>query len=259
MGGDLTVSSQVGQGSTFRFEIQTEPIVSEELQPTQISQRVLGLVPGQPRYRILVVDDRWENRQLLLKLLEPIGFEVQEAANGQEAIDRWQAWHPHLIWMDMRMPVMNGYEATKQIKGSIQGQATYIIALTASTFEEERSIVLSAGCDDFVRKPFREAVIFQKMEQYLGAEYLYEDSAIAAKASPELSSAPPLRLDAHQLKVMPAPWLEQLAAAASRLDESQVMALLKDVPETQSALAQAIRLKVEQFDYDEIVHWIGSN
>ncbi|HCF29323.1 MAG TPA: hybrid sensor histidine kinase/response regulator, partial [Cyanobacteria bacterium UBA11049] len=76
--------------------------------------------------------------------------------------------------MDMRMPVMNGYEATQRIKSHVKGQATAILALTASTFEEERAIVLSAGCDDFVRKPFQENVLFEKMTQYLGVRYIYE-------------------------------------------------------------------------------------
>ncbi|MFM2315507.1 MAG: hypothetical protein RLZZ04_4785 [Cyanobacteriota bacterium] len=153
MGGEINVSSQVGKGTVFTFDIQAQ----------------------QQEYRILIVDDRLENRQLLLKLLRPIGFQVQEAVNGQEAVEIWQIWQPHLIWMDMRMPVMNGYEAAQQIKAHLQGQATVIIALTASTLEEEKAVVLSAGCDDFVRKPFREEVIFAKMSQYLGVGYLYEN------------------------------------------------------------------------------------
>ncbi|VEP12336.1 Histidine kinase [Hyella patelloides LEGE 07179] len=158
MGGDITVSSTLGKGTVFRFQIVSEPAITEELQPPTPSQTVIALEPNQPSYRILVVDDRWENRQILLRLLEPVGFAVKEAVNGQEAIAIWQQWQPHLIWMDLRMPVMNGYEATKYIKSNLQERATYIIALTASTVEEERTIVLSAGCDDFVRKPFSEEV-----------------------------------------------------------------------------------------------------
>ena len=159
MGGNISASSQLGVGTTFKFQIVVEPPLDRELQHQQSIKKVIGLEPNQSTYRILVVDDRWENRQIVLKLLEPIGFEVKEAINGSEAIKIWQHWQPHLIWMDMRMPVMNGYEATERIKSHFKGQATYIIALTASTFEEERAIVLSAGCDDFVRKPFREEVL----------------------------------------------------------------------------------------------------
>ncbi|WP_204101786.1 MULTISPECIES: response regulator, partial [Spirulina sp. CCY15215] len=127
-------------------------------------------------YRILIVDDKPVNRQLLVQLLSPLGFELQEASNGQEAIDIWQEWQPELIWMDMRMPVMDGFTATQKIKATTQGQATAVIALTASVLEEERAVVLSAGCDDFLRKPFREDQIFQAMEKHLGVRYIYEDS-----------------------------------------------------------------------------------
>ena len=139
----------------------------------QPRQRVIGLEPGQPSYRILIVEDRLENRRLLVKLLEPIGFEVREAVNGQEGVEIWEAWDPHLVWMDMRMPVMDGYEATKRIKSTTKGQATVVVALTASVFEEQRTVVLSAGCDDFVRKPFRDKDIFDVLHRHLGVRFLY--------------------------------------------------------------------------------------
>ena len=139
----------------------------------QPRQRVIRLEPGQPSYRILIVEDRLENRRLLVKLLEPIGFEVREAVNGQEGVEIWEAWDPHLVWMDMRMPVMDGYEATKRIKSTTKGQATVVVALTASVFEEQRTVVLSAGCDDFVGKPFRDKDIFDVLHRHLGVRFLY--------------------------------------------------------------------------------------
>jgi len=105
--------------------------------------RPLGLEPGQPAYRLLVAEDREENRQLLVKLLTGWGFDVRAACNGVEALNLWREWHPHLIWMDMRMPVMDGYEATRRIKATPQGQQTIIVALTASAFEDERERVLA--------------------------------------------------------------------------------------------------------------------
>ncbi len=167
MGGNITVSSDLQTGTVFKFQIVTEPPLADELQPHKSQKKVIALKPNQPSYRILVVDDRQENRQIVLKLLQPVGFEVKEANNGQEAVAIWQEWQPHLIWMDMRMPVMNGYEATKYIKSHLKGQAVYIIALTASTFEEERAIVLSAGCDDFVRKPFQIEEVLLRVKNQL--------------------------------------------------------------------------------------------
>ena len=249
MGGDITVSSKPGEGTVFQFSIIAEPPLIEELQTRQQSKQVVGLEPNQPSYRILVVDDRWENRQIVLKLLKPIGFEVKEAVNGREAIEIWQEWQPHLIWMDMRMPVINGYEATERIKSHLKGQATYIIALTASTLEEERIVILSAGCDDFVRKPFRQEVLFDKMTQYLGVRYIYaenpESAAIEAIASGNL-------LEPSFLQVMPQGWLTQLEQAASELDEDAIMKLLDQIPDEHTLLFKALQNKVNDFDFDEI-------
>jgi CheY-like chemotaxis protein len=145
MGGDITVSSTLGERTTFKFDIKVTLAKADEVQTAAPTRRILFLAPDQPTYRILAVDDRWESRQLLLHLLSPLGFEVREAENGQQAVVLWDSWQPHLILMDMQMPVMNGYEATKQIKSHLKGQATVIIALTASAFEEQRTMILSAG------------------------------------------------------------------------------------------------------------------
>ncbi len=254
MGGNITVSSTLERGTVFQFSIVAEPARKEELQTQKSSRKVIGIEPDLPSYRILVVDDRWENRHIVLKLLEPVGFEVREAVNGKEAITIWQEWEPNLIWMDMRMPVMNGYEATKQIKSHLKGQATFIIALTASTFDEERSIVLSAGCDDFVCKPFRESVLFDKMAQYLGVRYIYEASAEMPSIQNHLIDN--FHLEPAALQVMPGEWLTQLDRAAVELDEELIMNLLSQIPDEHTLLAKALKNKVDNFDFDDIANLI---
>ncbi|MBX7223594.1 MAG: response regulator, partial [Blastocatellia bacterium] len=190
MGGQIAVKSVKDKGSVFSFEIGLP--LAEGTSSQEIDRRVIGIEPGQPSYRILVVDDKWENRQVLVKLLQSVGFQVAEAANGKEAVSIWTDWKPHLIWMDMRMPIMDGYAATKKIRGyevgitmrkyelnrtgetpqpGVQDGVKYksqiphvrIIALTASAFEQDRNAILNAGCDDYVAKPFRETVIFEKI------------------------------------------------------------------------------------------------
>jgi signal transduction histidine kinase/CheY-like chemotaxis protein len=250
MGGDITVSSQVGKGTIFRFKIQALVSEANKIEEKKQTQRVIGLEPNQQEYHILIVDDRWENRQLLLKLLEPIGFQLKEAANGQEAVEVWQQWQPHLIWMDMRMPVMNGYEATQQIKSHIKGQATAILALTASTLEEEKAIVLSAGCDDFVRKPFQEEVIFEKMAQYLGVRYIYEN--LDAEDNLELASID--KLTAEALAIMSDEWLMELSEAAALTSERLIARLLSQIPPQHQALVRAIEKQVDEFDFDRIMN-----
>lgn len=176
MGGDIQVESCLGIGSTFKFMIPlqlAEPLAVQTLEPRK---RVIGLEPGQPTYRILVVEDKWANRQLLVRLLTPLGFEVREAKNGVEAVACCQTWQPHLIWMDMRMPEMDGYEATRRIKASEYSWSPKILALTANAFEEERLVALAIGCDDFIRKPCQEEVILEKIAEHLGVRYLYDES-----------------------------------------------------------------------------------
>jgi PAS domain S-box-containing protein len=250
MGGDITVNSRLCEGTVFTFDIQVGVAEVTEEQTQQPSRRVIGLAPNQPKYRILVVEDVRENRQLLVKVLEILNVEVREAVNGQEAIALSERWHPHLIWMDMRMPVMDGYEATRQIKARPNGQDTVIIALTASAFEEERSIALSAGCDDFVRKPIQEAVIFDKMAEYLGISYVYEQ---AIQSSSQRQSTSQLALTPDALAVMPAEWVKQLSEAATQVDSELVVQLIAQIPEEAVELANGLTNLVNNYRFDRII------
>ncbi len=251
MGGEIRVQSEVGHGSLFRFDIQIELADPGQVRSVQPKPRVMGLAPDQPVFRILVVDDKQENRDLLAQLLTVVGFETRVAVNGQEAIEIWQAWEPHLIWMDMRMPVMDGYTATRQIKATIQGQATVIIALTASTFEHERASILAAGCDDFVAKPLREDRIFEKMAETLGVQYLYEsrdeDAEVGSIGSAEVE------LDPQALTVMPLDWIVALQEAAVQVDPDLVLQLLDQIPETAIPLQQGLATWVDNFRFDQIL------
>lgn len=251
MGGEITVSSQVGYGTIFKFVIKVSRVNATDLENKQQTRRVVALEPNQPRYRILVVDDKWSNRQLLLRLLNPIGFEIQEASNGKEAIELWESFEPHLIWMDMRMPVMDGYEATRYIKSQLKGQATAILALTASTLEEERAVILSTGCDDFVRKPFREQVIFDKIAEYLAVRYVYEESA------PPISNIVKTGLSLQEvLASMPLEWVNQLYQAADLIDNEQVLQLLQQLEQNQAFFKQTLTDWVNSFRCDRIIDLI---
>jgi CheY-like chemotaxis protein len=170
MGGQIQVVSEVNKGTTFTFNIVVEIAEEAQLKSPTFNDAVIGLAPHQPTYRLLIVDDRPSNRLLLMKLLAPLGFNLREATNGQAAIEIAQQWQPHLIWMDMHMPGIDGYQATKAIKASCE---TIVIAVTASVLEEERAMVEAVGCDGFIRKPFRSETIFKALTKYLGIEYQY--------------------------------------------------------------------------------------
>jgi len=247
MGGLITVDSELGEGTTFQFQIpvQLGQEITNDRPKTQ--GRVIGLAPDQQTYKLLVVDDKSVNRQLMIKLLAPLGFEIKEAINGVDAIALWEEWSPHLIWMDMRMPIMDGYEATRHIKATTKGQATAIVALTASVLEEERAVILSAGCDDFLRKPFREQTILEALTKHLGVSYLY-----AEKPPDTAMNASNNKLTPQNLTCMSQVWINKLYKAALEADTNLVLELLNEIPPPEIQLQQSLTQLVRQFQFEQI-------
>ena len=254
MGGEIQVKTVLGKGSVFSFDIQVNLADKTLIASPYPTVKVIGLEPDQPTYRILAVDDRRESRLLLVKLLGYIGFDVREASNGEEAIAVWESWQPHLIWMDMRMPVMDGYEATKRIKSTLQGQATIIIALTASAFEEDRHLVLSAGCDDFLRKPFREEVLWEKIAHHLGVRYLYGEMSDPLQKD-NISTFTSNQL-IQELQQVPQDWINQLQEKALECSDDGVLTLLESLKPEQQKLAIALREWAESFQFAPILELI---
>lgn len=250
MGGDITVNSVLGKGSVFAFQIPVTLVENAQQQALSRSLSVKCLAPNQPVYRLLIVDDTWEHRQLLLKLLEPLGFEIQEAENGEQAIKIWESWEPHLIFMDMRMPIMNGYEATKKIKATTKGQAAVIIALTASALNDERSVILSAGCDDFIRKPFQEQEIFDTLIKHLGVRYVYSNTPSNDKKNVQNFCK---KLTKQDLIVMSNEWVKQIYQAATGGNDERILQLINEIPQEHMVLAEVLRQLTDDFRFDEIM------
>lgn len=260
MGGEITVQSQLGEGTVFSFEIRVTPleVTASDLEPIAARNgKVIGLAPGQPGYRILIVEDHPANRLLMTRLLDTVGFELQVAENGQEAIDLWQSWQPDLIFMDVQMPLINGYETTRRIREQEkargeEGRVTKIIALTASAFEEQRRDIFLAGCNDFVRKPFKVQEIFEKIAFHLGVNYLYEESLPDLAGSASEATSTPIRLDSGVLAQMPLPWVEKLHQAAAQGNDSQVIKLTEEMSGDDRALAEVLINLAENFQFDQI-------
>ncbi|BCL36101.1 response regulator [Nostoc sp. MS1] len=252
MGGEVTVKSILNQGTTFTCRIQLTVAETVDVLPlAQITRRVIGLEPGQPHYRILIVEDIQENRQLMVKLLESVGFEVCAAENGLQALNICKEWQPHLIWMDIQMPVLNGYEATNQIRAMPQGKNIAIIALTANVFEEDRKAVLKVGFDDFVAKPFEETTLFDKMSDCLGVRYIYAESSPQKLPEPKKIS---LQLTVADLQIMPADWIAQVHEAALVIDDVRLYELLNQIPQSEQQLAHALKDLVDNFNLETIVN-----
>jgi signal transduction histidine kinase/ActR/RegA family two-component response regulator len=244
LGGEISVSSEPGQGSRFRFDLPLVEATLDEVQTRGGARRVVGLAPGEQVPRLLVVDDRAENRLLLRRLLEPLGFDIREAVDGEDGLRVWAEFQPRLIWMDMRMPGLDGYETTRRIKASEQGRQTCVVALTASAFEEDRRRVLEAGCDDFVRKPFREDDIFTALERHLGLRFTY--------ASEEPTGSLPMHLTRADLEDVPIALLSSLYRAANEADEDTILTLLRQIPQ-QADVVDGFSSLVADFRYDDIM------
>ena len=254
MGGVLTAESQLGQGSCFQFQIHVTAAHRPAITETETEQRrVVGLEPGQPGYRILVADDLEENRQILVDILQPLGFEVQEARNGQEALEIAQQWEPQVIWMDIRMPVIDGLEATRRIKSMPWASAPIVIAVTASAFEEDRAMVIEAGCDDFVRKPFKIGEVLSCLAKHLGVRYRYDD-AQTPPAAPQLKAASLTREQLAEIAAtLDEDWLDALHQAACQADREWVCQLLAELEEPHGGAYRALMMWVASFQFDQLM------
>jgi len=250
MGGYIDVESTPGKGTIFKFNIPIETAGASDLENnnTQPKHQVIGIASGLPPFRVLIVEDNEESRSLLKALLTAVGFETKEARNGKEGIQIFHDWHPDFIWMDMRMPVMDGYEATKHIKSTEKGKKTPIVALTAHAFEEERQTILDTGCDDFVRKPFQESEIFDTMQKHLGIRYEYEEVM-----SPSISfDQPKESLTPEMLESLPNELLVDLEQASLELNTDQCRALIKKIQQHNKKTASVMNQIIDQFQFDKL-------
>jgi CheY-like chemotaxis protein len=220
---------------------------SEELGREGADRLIIGLAPGQPDYRILVVEDRRESWLLLQRILEAVGFHVRVAQNGADAVELFRTWRPHFIWMDVRLPVMNGIKAVRCIRALEGGQGVKITAITASTFIDQRHEVLVAGLDDFVRKPYRPGEIFDCMARHLGVQYLYrDDSALTC----ECASVP----EPDSLAGLPQDLRRHLKDAVISLDVRRIASMINRVAERDAALGRMLAGCAEGFAYTAILN-----
>jgi len=274
MGGTLSVCSEVGAGSTFSLQVPlpaarapdgaaggdgTAPMLWSLDGPGQLR-------PSQ--YKILVVDDQATNRLVLVQLLRGVGFQVEDVSNGRVAVERWRTWRPHLIWMDLRMPGLDGYAATRQIRAQEQAEAVSpipIIALSAQAQAQDRQAALAAGCNDYLSKPFHTPVLLQTMARHLAAT-VPASAPVAAVVSLGAPDLPPARLPPApecrpaprpDLSALPTPWLVALEDAATCGDDGAIHALAAELPPQQAALAQQLQTLAQQYQFERILHWLA--
>jgi len=255
MGGKLEVASRLGTGSIFSFEIPV--IIGTANNVIDTTTRAIELAPGQcasdgSPFRLLVVEDGELNRRLLVNLLSILSFDVREAVDGIEAMAVWEAWKPHLIFLDLRMPRMDGFEVTRQIKSTIQGQNTKIVILTANAFDEDKSAVMALGSDDFMRKPVRERDIIQALQQQLGVVFKTDSEPSKSAASPANDET------ADQNALIPENWKARMHQATIEADIDTMQNLVNEIEATSPYTSQKLAAMLYNFDYDGISALIDS-
>ncbi len=286
LGGDLRVASQVGQGTVFSFAIPVTRVdrAATSQQQACTLKRPIALAPHQPSYRILVVDDQADNRKLLVELLRPYEFEVREAQDGQAAIELWNTWRPHLIWMDVYMHNMDGYTTVQAIrKLELQSlildfhepflhihnrrftpetvdespddeQAfTIILGMSASALEAERDRALASGCDDFLRKPFRATAMFDLLERHLGVEFVYaEEETPVDQTAGQADAAADSLFTTEALAALPQPLVADLQRAVGILDVPTTQTLIAQIRAHNPPMAEALMDLVRGYRFDQL-------
>ncbi|MEO0967572.1 MAG: chemotaxis protein CheB [Cyanobacteria bacterium J06639_18] len=252
MGGQMQIQSSLGKGTTVEFDIPVIIIPKEEFVESLPKGRITGLEPNQPKPLILIAEDNSDNHQLLFEILSEVGFETIQAHNGKEAVEKWQKYKPDLILMDMQMPVMNGYQATGKIKSTTEGKnTTIIIAQTSNAFNEDKKLIMSLGCDDFISKPFQEQVLLEKVAYHLGVKYTYSNE----KQDLE-SENPPIQITPESLAFMSDKWRFQLHQIASTCNKKDILKILAEIPEDNSSNSQVkqyLMSLANKFLFDVIV------
>ncbi|MCP4750724.1 MAG: response regulator [Proteobacteria bacterium] len=255
MGGDISVKSKTGRGSVFRFSIRVVEGEHSKVEAKSATRRVAALEAGQPTHRILIVDDIETNRQVLASLLSPLGLEIREADSGLGALEIWKEWHPHLIWLDMRMPEMDGFGVIRRIKNSAGGRSPFIVSISASAFEEDRKKAFEAGCDGFVRKPFKEFEIFDEMQMHLGLKYVYEEPI--RNGSVERNQKEMKILVSDSMRRISSEWKKNMTQAIEHVDLEKMHALIDQIRAQEPTMADAVQKHIDRFEYDELLDALG--
>jgi PAS domain S-box-containing protein len=248
MHGGIEVESALGRGSTFTFSFEAEDAAEPEPRAANGAEVAVGLEPGQPVPRVLVVDDVATNRELLVELLSRIGFEVHTAADGEEALVAHALHRPDLVLMDLRMPGIDGLETTARLRAG--GSHAVIIAITASGLSDAEESALAAGADAFVRKPYREAELLAKIGAALGVRYVHPRASRAEGPPSSARFGPGL---AAVFARLPRELLGELHDAAVQARASRLKALAEIARPHSAVAADAIARAAETFDYGEIV------
>lgn len=249
MGGNITVSSQVGKGSTFEFDILMQAADETGIIGVMAKKRITGILPGQQQFKILIVDDEAVNSELMTQILTPVGFLTRQAGDGREGLDLFRSWQPDIVLLDLKLPLMDGYEVMREILDS--DRKTPIIVVTANVFEEERLKALAAGANDFLRKPFQENELLEKIQPLLGLQYEYIEEQPGKILPAETHQNGNIKEKASvQLEPDMA---KKLRNAATSGDYYLVLELIDEIESKDRALADELRTLAKKFNFQALL------
>ncbi|MEH1843945.1 MAG: ATP-binding protein [Nostoc sp.] len=248
MGGKIKVESTPNKGSKFWFDLalpEANNWISS--QTPELNKNVVSYQGTQQI--ILIVDDRWENRSVIINLLEPVGFKVLEAENGEEGLKKAQEFQPDLIITDLAMPIMNGLEMTQHLRAQSEFKDTVIIASSASVFSLNRQQSQEAGCNDFLPKPVQNFELFEKLQHYLNLTWIYEveNEFLETTIPLEEMIFPPLEQLVNLYKAAKTGYIQDIQYEADHI---------KNLDQKYASFANKILKLAEEFDDEAIVNLI---
>jgi len=250
LGGDLTVTSELNKGSLFKLELLVKVGNPKNVELNNEKKYILKLVPNQKKINILVVEDRTESRKLLETYLTIVGFNVKVAENGKKAIELCDKFIPDFVFMDIRMPEMNGFVATKKIRNLEICKSITIVALTAYALENQQDEILQSGFDDFMRKPFNEYEIFNMLSKHLNVKYIYSDDKNVTTI--ESDSIEKLEINKLDEEI-----LNELKEAILLLDNDRVLRVIEKIGKDSLEISIFLKKMAKNYDYESILNLIG--
>ena len=246
MGGTIDVSSEVGKGSVFYFDFPAHVVPDEAYEVSKLENKLVVVSNADANRRILIAEDHPDNRMLLNTLLKRVGLDVCEAENGEQALRLAADWHPELIFMDIRMPVMDGLTATKLLKANPTTRDIKIIALTAHALEQERAQILLSGCDGFIRKPYRENEIWGELKKHLGITF-------TTMASSSRDNKKGVELADDELDLLPISILLEIKSALELLDVSHGCSVVMRLMPTHSILREKLLTMISEMKFSDLL------
>jgi CheY-like chemotaxis protein len=250
MDGTLSVESEVGKGSTFTFELELQMIKRAKVK-TKKGMKKITEYKGK-RKRLLVVDDNSTNLDMLVLILEALGFEINTAKDGQQAINRVLKEPPDLLLLDLLMPIMNGDEVAHQLKSKKSTREIKIVGVSAAVADKQRLEQFAALCDDFISKPVNIDMLLETLQRQLEIEWVEESDEVAAETV--------TLEDEQEIKFPPKTVLKNILAATELGDFSMLERELDklDKETAYSDFCRKIRKYVKMYDDEGIIDYINA-